>query len=426
MTINYDAKRNALRLVALCLLVGLAGAPAVAEDPPPEPDPPAEEAMPAEEVPDDPVVEPPVTYTDPRDGEAPLPATAGWHASLVMDNEGVGIWTVKSYPFLRNLACPEVIGLDDRGRCHVLMSYSGRWTPISVLHDGSWLGGLAFGDVDPRVEGAEVYTGSQKGNIYQVRSHGRHTLVDGRHIARIEGREIHTLVAGDLDPRSPGKEVIVFTRPGGLYRLSPTGPDGTFLLEHLMDLPGRVRDAILLPSRDQDPPRIATVSRTGKLATLELTAEGAVWKTIYEAPMGMGRIARRPTREGPTVLYTTHDDGRILRHEKGAGDVWRSEVIYNGPMGPRGIAAGRFDADPAVETVAIFGYSRRAELLTRTPEGWMVERLFTDTDKGHWLAAAELDGRNGTHELLASGYSGRIVLLARPPGYGRPGLATTR
>ncbi len=31
----------------------------------------------------------------------------------------------------------------------------------------------------------------------------------------------------------------------------------------------------------------------------------------------------------------------------------------------------------------------------------------------------EVDGRNDTRELLCSGYSGRVVLLNRPPGYGR-------
>ena len=34
------------------------------------------------------------------------------------------------------------------------------------------------------------------------------------------------------------------------------------------------------------------------------------------------------------------------------------------------------------------------------------------------LEVAELDGRNTTDELLASGYGGRIVLLSRPPKFG--------
>lgn len=413
-----------LRMGLVALLVLLGARHGFAEDKPaktaPAPDAAAEDA----EAAPTPAAAP--VNTDPRAGEAPLPASAGWHASLVLDNDGVGVWTVKSYPFLDQLACPEVIGLDDKGRCHVLMSYSGRWKSIDVLHDGSWLGGLTHGDVDPRVDGTEVYTGSQRGNLYQVRRY-RHTLVDGRLIGRIEGREIHTLVAGDLDPRTPGREVLVFTRPGGLYRLCPDGEHGGFSLTKLMDLEGRVRDAVVLPAAKGRTPSIATVARTGRLELLTLTTDGPSWETIYAAPMGKGRIALRPgSTPTNTVLYTTHDDGRILRHARAADGTWQHETIYLGPQGPRGIAAGAFAADPTTETVAIFGYSRRVELLTRGERGWTVETLFEDLDKGHWLAAAELDGRNATRELILSGYSGRIVLLARPPGFGRKELAAPR
>ena len=50
--------------------------------------------------------------------------------------------------------------------------------------------------------------------------------------------------------------------------------------------------------------------------------------------------------------------------------------------------------------------------------------VFRDADKGHWIVACEVDGRNATEELVASGFGGRIVLLFRPPGYGREELAT--
>ena len=416
---------NLLLLVAcsvLCMSApsahGGEGAPGPEASPPVAPDARA----PAAEMP----TEPEPVNEDPKDGEAPLPAQAGWHASLVIDNGGVGIWTVKSYQFLEHLACPEVVGLDDKGRCHVLMSYSGRWKPISVLHDGSWLGGLAHGDVDPRVDGTEVYTGSQRGHIYQVRRYGQ-TLVDGRLIASIEGREIHTLVAGDFDPRIQGQEVIVFTRPGGLYRLTPEGKHGGFTLAKLMDLKGRVRDAVALPPESEQPREIACVARTGRLEILRITQAGPSFETVYEAPMGMGRIALKPgSQPGRPVLYSTHDDGRIQRHARAAGGRWTHETIYLGPQGPRGIAAGPFGADPDTETIAVFGYSKKVELLTRVPDGWKVETLFEDLDKGHWLAQAELDGRNATRELLVSGYSGRIVLLARPPGFGRAELAAPR
>jgi len=105
-------------------------------------------------------------------------------------------------------------------------------------------------------------------------------------------------------------------------------------------------------------------------------------------------------------------------------DSWSSELIYAGPQGPRGIAVGRFHEDPDLESVAVFGYSARVELLTRGPAGWELETLFVDRDKGHWLTVAELDGRNGTDELVLSGYGARVVLLARPPGYALPGVLT--
>jgi hypothetical protein len=227
----------------------------------------------------------------------------------------------------------------------------------------------------------------------------------------VPGREIHTIVAGDVDPASDGPELLLFTRPGGLYRVTPTGRDGTFACAHLGDIPGRVRDALVL-----GPNEIATVSATGTLDLLRLTPRGPVWSTLCEAETGFGRLAAAPERPG--VLYTTLDDGRILRHERDAG-AWRHETIHDGPLGPRGIAAGAFSDDPRRETVAIFGYSGRVEILTRGEGSWSAETVFVDRDKGHWLAAAELDGRNRTRELLLCGYGGRVVLLARPPGYGR-------
>jgi hypothetical protein len=375
-----------LMLVAILML----GAGAHPADPPPAP-------------------EGPPAPLDPKDGEVPLPGRAGWNAALVIDNGKTGIWTVGAFPLLAG-GPPEVVGLDDQGRCIVLASYSGRYTPRFLGHDGSWLGGLAHAEIDPRIEGAELYCGSKSGNLYQVVAHA-HGFLDVRLVAHIPGREIHTIVGGDLDPATDGPELLVFTRPGGLYRVTATGPDGKLDCEHVADIHGRVRDALVLPEGE-----VATVSATGTLELLRMTPEGPVFSVVYEAANGMGRLAAAPGR--PDVLYSTLDDGRILRHERDGGS-WRHETIYDGPLGPRGIAAGPFGDDPGRETVAIFGYSGKVELLTRGDGRWTAETIFVDRDKGHWLAAAELDGRNTTLELLACGYGGRIVLMARPPGYGR-------
>ncbi len=357
--------------------------------------------------------------SDPSAGEVRLPSGSDWNASLVIDTEPTGIWTVDVLPVFPQYACPEVVGLDDEGRCHVLVSYSGKWTPLTTIADGTWLGGLTQGDVDPRVPGPELYTGGKKGNLYQVVTH-REGVVDNRRIAHLPGLEIHTLIAADLDPSAEGDELVAFTRPGGLFRLTPRdGLDG-FDVEELEQLTGRVRDAVWLEDRNL----LATVDRAGHLRLGAWTPAGFEWETIFERSMGMGRLARARL-DGRTILYNTCDDGTVWRHSEEAAGSWRHELIYAGPQGPRGIVVGRFDPDPSLETVAVFGYSRRVELLTNRADGWTVETIFTDRDRGHWLAKGELDGRNATDEIVLSGYGARIVLLARPPGHGLAGVATT-
>ncbi len=358
---------------------------------------------------------------DPRFGEVPLEAEGGWKASLVLDNGKTGIWTVRSFPIFTQYAAPEVVGLDDEGVAHVLVSYSGKWFPRRVIHDGRWLGGIAFGDIDPRILGGELYLGGQKGHLFQVLPHDDGGL-SGRRIASFPGREIHTIVAGDLDAGSPGREVLVFTRPGALYLVTPTGKDGTFVSRKLAELPGRYRDAAVLPASGGGSPRIAAVSRSGTLDLFTVFRGKVERKTVFRSAMGMGRLALR-RGSLPPVLYATLDDGRILRFEEGEGGRWKKETIYLGPQGMRGCVAGRFDADPEVETVAVFGYSKKVQLLSRKKGGrWKAETIFVDRDKGHWLEVAELDGRNGTEEILGSGYGGRIFLLSRPPGYGLSGI----
>ena len=359
-----------------------------------------------------------VSASDPSEGEVVLPCAEGWEARLILDNENVGVWTVRAFPVFEQYAVPEIVGADDLGRCHVLTSYSGKWTDRPRIHDGLWLGGLAHADADPRVAGSELYTGGKSGNLYQLTPYENGAL-DGRLIAHLPGQEVHTLVAGELDPSNDTPELLVFTRPGGLYRVTPSGPHGGFETERLCQLPGRVRDAVALPPGN-GPPRIATVSRDGELRVLWFEDGLAQHAVVHAEPMGMGRVAlRRDTGTGPLVLYTTLDDGRVLRHE-GSGASWSTEIIHLGPQGPRGIVSGRFHADPAIEAVAVFGYSAEVHLLSRSPGGsWEQETIFRDRDRGHWLAVSELDGRNATEEIVGAGYGGRIFLLSRPPGYGR-------
>lgn len=366
----------------------------------------------AEESPPDP--------GDPTKGEVALPAANGWSGFLVRRNEdGAGIWTVRALQVFARYACPELVALDDRGRCTVLVSYSGKWTPFFTVEDREWLGAIALADLDPRDGAREVYTGGKSGRLYRIASR-RTAGFDTRVVAEFPGEEIHTLVSADLVTSRPGHEVLVFLRSGGLYELRAEGAE--LVAARLATLPGRVRDALVLPGPGGA--RVVTASRAGVVSLLRLTDSGVSREPILREPMGFGRLALAPRDAGePAVLYVTRDDGLVLRLEE--GDGWQREVVYAGPQGPRGVVAGRFHADPDMETIAVFGYSRRVELLSRRrgERGFRVETIFEDLDRGHWLEAAEVDGRNATQEIVGSGYAGRVFLLARPPGYGMGDVA---
>ena len=315
-------------------------------------------------------------------------------------------------------ATPEVVGLDDNGTCWVMVSYSGKWTPLRVLADGVWLGGIAHGDIDPEFDGKELYVGGKKGVLYQVRAYADGGL-DGRRIATFQGREVHTIVGGELDPTHEGAELLVFTRPGALYRVS-RDQGQEFKTELVGELSGRIRDAIVLP----DGRTMVTASRDGRVSLLRMELDGPQWQTIHQSDAGCGRLAvGKMMSGGMPVLYSSGDNGRIFRHAKSDSGDWATTTIYSGPLGPRGLVAGQFNADESVETIAVFGYSGRVELLENHAGVWSTSTLFTDRDRGHWLSVLEIDGRNNTNEILLSGYGARMVLLTMDPGTGVDELA---
>jgi hypothetical protein len=361
---------------------------------------------------------------DPSQTEVSLPSIPGWNATLVYEGDA-GIWTVGSFKCFPGLGCHEIYGLDDKGRFTILASYSGKWTPYQTIEDREWLGAVSFTDLDPRVPGNEIYTGGKRGNVYQIVAHAEGGF-DTAVIGRFPGQEVHTFVGGDLAPSRPGNELIGFTHVGEVFAVVPKPAPATgFDTPRLERVSGRVRDAVILPPRDGEAPWIAAACRSGEVLMMRLRDRGIEQRVALEEPMGLGRVARRKGEQGrPEILYVTRDDGVVLRLEEQAGASFSREMVYAGPQGPRGIACGRFGPTPETETIAVFGYSRKVQLLSRGPDQkWTAETIFDDREKGHWLAAAELDGRNATDELICSGYGKRIVLLSRPPGYGLRGVA---
>ncbi len=357
--------------------------------------------------------------------ERELPAAEGWRALLIHE-AAAGTWYARVAPWLEAHGAPSVLVADDTGALTVLSVYSGKWSARSVVPDRQWLAPSWPADVDPRVPGAEVYAAGRAGNLHQVtvvpEAFGQWRL-QAREIGHLPGEEVHTVLPADLQRDRPGDELLVFAISGAVWQAVPAGDGGAFELRALGRLPGRVRDAVVLDG--DGGPRVLAVSRSGHLLELSLAGDGLRQSSILQEPMGLGRIARRPRQSGVgEIVYVCRDDGLVLRLQEGQDGTWRREAILAGAQGPRGLAVGRFHADPQRETVAVYGYGKQVQLVSRGPgEGWQCETIWSGEHQGHWLVAGELDGRNGTDELIGVGFGGQVVLLCRPPGFALPGVA---
>ena len=365
--------------------------------------------------------------------EEPLAAADGWTAHRIHDGSG-GVWYARVDDVVPDYGAPDVLLGDDDGNVTLLSVYSGNWTARRVNPDGQWLAPSRAADVDPRVPGPEIYAAGRAGNVHRLRlveEGGGRFRLESVEIAHVANEEFHTVIADDLDPSTDGDELLVFGISGDVYRLDPSLRDGDpqgsiFTLRRVAELGGRVRDAVVWRPRDGSRVRIIGVSRSGDVLAMTLGAEGLQTEVLAHEPMGLGRIARRSPRDAqPDVFYVTRDDGVVLRFELGAGGgPPRREVIFAGSQGLRGIVAGRFHTEAERESVAIYGYGGRVQLVSRAGDGrWQVETIHEAPAQGHWLASGELDGRNDTDELIATGFAGQVVLLAREPGAGLPGAA---
>lgn len=350
-------------------------------------------------------------------------AAPGWTGQVIHSGPD-GVWYARVAEFVDAYGPPEVLVTDDAGRVLVLTPYSGKWTARSVIPDRQWLALNTPAAVDPAAPGSQLYVAGRAGNVHQVvvqeDAFGDWSL-RSRELGHAAGEEFHAVVAGDLDPERPGGEVLAFGITGAVYLLHPgAGEEATrpFEMRRVGTALGRVRDTVLRDTTGG--PCVLGVSRAGHLLEFRLRAGALEQRTLLREPMGLGRIARGPAQgPGSGALWVTRDDGVLLRLELADDGGLTRERVFVGDQGLRGVAVGRFHT-PAREAVAVYGYGSKVQVVSRAdPDSpWEVETLYDNPDRGHWLAVGELDGRNATDEIIATGFGGRVVLLARPVGYG--------
>lgn len=320
-----------------------------------------------------------------------------------------------------------IVGVDQRGDV-TLVRLHGDDARGQVVHaHGAELTGLAFGDVDPRVAGDEIYAGGDArdgggGVVLQLAREGdgwrARTVVDA-------GSYVHTIeVLEPEDGASAGelRRLVIGTYAGEVRLLSPNGPPnsgGTWTEEVVWrDAPGgepqthQIKDIALL--RGGAARRAAlVVFRGGRALHLDLE-HPADARVVHEEPGGLSRCLA----DGDGGAYAIGYTGRVL-HLKRARAGFDVEVVCDegAESGLRGIVAGRFPLSGGEATLAVFGYHALVRALVPPAStwssggAWEASTLFRDDAKGHALAAAELVPGNDADELLIAGQGKRIVLL---------------
>lgn len=345
-----------------------------------------------------------------------------WQATTLWQSD-VPVWSLLVEDLLPALPGPEIVALDELGRAPLLFvpaRFESRVVPWFTIMDGRWLGAAAFGDADPRREGSELYLAGGRGNLYQVVPLPRGGF-ESRLVWYIDD-EIHALLLDDVIPDHTGLDLLACTLAGEIVHVIPSGePDTPWRGEVIHTEPARVRQVVagdfspILEGRE-----IVFVSLAGRCIHLGFDEGRLDTQVLWQSDQGLARIVRGGSSGGEleNVLYIAGDDGRLVRLSRRPDAEWSGRVIYESEAGLRGAATGRFTSESYEESIALFGYDRKVVLLLRSQaDGPFLSRtIFNDSDRGHWLAAAELDPRNATDEILVCGYSGRVTLLTRSDG----------
>lgn len=318
------------------------------------------------------------------------------------------------------------------------------WTTRIAFVAPAKLGGCAVGELDPRGSGPEIAAVSEDGRCWVVRREGGAWIPQEAH--RAQGELIQCAV-GDVDPSSPGEELLAVgmlqgteddAGAGAAWVIARRGE--SWSAEQVHVAPRLLHAAAVFEGA-------AFVAGFDRRVT-RLSRAGGEWQTEFLVELPGDAKSMVPARGGVAVACT---DGSVLLLRRGASG-WSSEVIDRRAsprsrlgaqgellavsdddgtlslLGPgerrevfrssdrlRGAVVADLDPDlPGLE-LATAGYTGEVSVITAL-EGETPRVLvpFVDVARLHHLSAGNLDDDPGT-EIVASGYSGLLVVIDRRP-----------
>ncbi|HLU39255.1 MAG TPA: hypothetical protein VK081_07705 [Planctomycetota bacterium] len=394
-------------------------------------------------------------------------ATAGYSNKVTLLRERNGRWRgevlLEDEAPLHSLACGDVDGRPGlelvacgfAGKVHVLRRgaqpvagpQAGEWQAEVLLDTGVVMGGCAVGDLLPEA-GDEIVAVGRDGVIHVL----VHTGDEWRHEVVYRGNgELIQVAIGDALPEVPGNEIVAVGVAEGIERddspgiaivvarqdggwhaerafLAPalqhgvcvhdgcafvtgydrrvhrlTRVDGAWRAELIAELPGDGKGALSTPWG------VLVTSTDGSLFRLHKGEHG--WQADA---VDVRRSPRSRVGSNGTLVITSDNDGTLSLLRPFAEGAWQREEIHREFDLLRGAVLADLDPDLPGDEAATAGYEHKVSLLCRHGGRWWSRMLYRDADRLHHLACGELDGVPGP-DLVACGFSGRLILLHRVP-----------
>ena len=351
-------------------------------------------------------------------GAALLTACGGTRRSVAAEWQAEAVWTAPAKlggcatgELVSSAVGEEIVAVSITGEVHLLQRAAGTdlaagWEHRVLARTTGELIQVAVGDADPTSPGNEVLAVGMKAGTEDDGGPGQAWLV-----THVNDREpvllplledtalLHAGTIADVDPDSPGDEIVV---AGFGLRVHVLAHDGAGFVHTVAgELPGPAKHAVGWRGG------AAIACANGDLVLLTRAEEGWELETLASASTGLARL-------GPSAgeLAVGRDDGVLwILDPTGEG-----REAYREGQKLRGAVRADLDPDrPGLEAAAA-GYEGRIVVVAEDPERpgeWLSVEVWKEDQRFHHLTSGEVDPAGIGLELVGCGYSGNVVVVRR-------------
>jgi hypothetical protein len=278
----------------------------------------------------------------------------------------------------------------------------GRYASEVVFTTGGKIGGSAIGDVDPRSPGPEIVAVSSEGEGGRIHVARREGGAWVHEVAATTDGEPIQVAVGDVDPAHPGDEIVAVgmarggedgAGAGAVYHVARA--ESAWAME-VAFVDTALVHGVAVADADPDRPGLEVVAvGFSERATL-LWRDGGAWRAEPVAQLGSAGKSATAFQGGVVVACT----GGTLMHVRKGPDGWSATALDAAPAGQSRVASDGTRVLAARDDGALGLW---ADGVRRD--------VYASPQKLRGAVLADLDPESPGLEAATAGYDGKVVVL---------------